>query len=169
MKASYEKKGALIVILVLIVLGVVRYCDDSIVVRNHPRKEFVSVKKIETRIVGYEEYIDQAQKRIKALNETASLAKMVGDRESALAFMKYMEKPKPSCPFFSVDASLLDVQQKKVIEKWENEMFLVNAATFILMKKACKKVVDADGYGDDDVRSYYTEKWNEIKNGVPVK
>ena len=100
MKASYEKKRALIVILVLIVLGVVRYCDDSIVVRNHPRKEFVPVKKIETRIVGYEEYIDQAQKRIKALNETASLAKMVGDRESALAFMKYMEKPKPSCPFF---------------------------------------------------------------------
>ena len=167
MKASYEKKGALIVILALVLLGIVRYCDDSIVVRHHPRKEFAPVKKTETRIVGYEEYMDQVQKRIKALNETASLAEMVCDRESALAFMKYMEKP--SCPLFSVDVSLLDAQQKKVIKKWENEMSLVNAATFVLVKKACKKVVDADGYGDDAVRSYYTEKWNEIKNGVPVK
>ena len=167
MMKAYEKRGTLIVILTLILLGVVRYCDESIVVRNQPRKEFAPMKKNETKSVGLEEYIDLAQERIEALKEQNSLAAMVCDRESARAFMKYLEKS--SCLSFSVDLSSLDIQQKKVVEKWEDEMFLVNAATFILMRKACKKVVDADGYGDDDVRCYYTEKWNEIKNGVPVK
>ena len=167
MKASYERKGALIVVLALIVLGVVRYCDDTIAIRNHPRKESTPMEKTETRIVGYEEYIDLARKRIEALKELSSLAEMVRDRKSALAFMTYMEKP--SCPSFSVDLSSLDVQQKKVVEKWESEMFLANARAFIIVRKVLKKVVDADGYEDEDVRSYYTEKWNEIKNGVPVK
>ena len=167
MKASYERKGALIVVLALIVLGVVRYCDDTIAIRNHPRKESTPMEKTETRIVGYEEYIDLARKRIEALKELSSLAEMVRDRESALVFMTYMEKP--SCPSFSIDLSSLDVQQKKVVEKWESEMFLANARAFIIVRKVLKKVVDADGYEDEDVRSYYTEKWNEIKNGVPVK
>ena len=154
-------------VLALIVLGVVRYCDDTIAIRNHPRKESTPMEKTETRIVGYEEYIDLARKRIEALKELSSLAEMVRDRKSALAFMTYMEKP--SCPSFSIDLSSLDVQQKKVVEKWESEMFLANARAFIIVRKVLKKVVDADGYEDEDVRSYYTEKWNEIKNGVPVK
>ncbi len=74
-------------ILALVLLGIVRYCDDSIVVRHHPRKEFAPVKKTETRIVGYEECMDQAQKRIKALNETATLAEMVCDRESEMVLV----------------------------------------------------------------------------------
>ena len=167
MKASYERKGALIVVLALIVLGVVRYCDDTIAIRNHPRKESTPMEKTETRIVGYEEYIDLARKRIEALKELSSLAEMVRDRKSALAFMTYMEKP--SCPSFSIDLSSLDVQQKKVVEKWESEMFLANARAFIIVRKVLKKVVDADGYEDEDVRTYYTEKWNEIKKAIPSK
>ena len=154
-------------VLALIVLGVVRYCDDSIAIRNHPRKESTPMEKTETRIVGYEEYIDLARKRIEALKEMSSLAEMVRDRKSALAFMTYMEKP--SCPSFSVDLSSLDVQQKEVVEKWESEMFLANARAFIIVRKVLKKVVDADGYEDEDVRTYYTEKWNEIKKAIPSK
>ena len=167
MKASYERKGALIVVLALIVLGVVRYCDDTIAIRSHPRKESTPMEKTETRIVGYEEYIDLARKRIEALKELSSLAEMVRDRKSALVFMTYMEKP--SCPSFSVDLSSLDVQQKEVVEKWESEMFLANARAFIIVRKVLKKVVDADGYEDEDVRAYYTEKWNEIKKAIPSK
>ncbi len=167
MKASYERKGALIVVLALIVLGVVRYCDDSIAIRNHPRKELTPMEKTETRIVGYEEYIDLARKRIEALKELSSLAEMVRDRESALAFMTYMEKP--SCPSFSVDLSSLDVQQKEVVEKWEREMFLANARAFNMVRKVLKKVVEADGYEDEDVRAHSTEKWNEIRNALPSK
>ncbi len=167
MKASYERKGALIVVLALIVLGVVRYCDDTIAIRSHPRKESTPMEKTETRIVGYEEYIDLARKRIEALKELSSLAEMVRDRKSALVFMTYMEKP--SCPSFSVDLSSLDVQQKEVVEKWESEMFLANARAFIIVRKVLKKVVDADGYEDEDVRTYYTEKWNEIKKAIPSK
>ena len=154
-------------VLALIVLGVVRYCDDSIAIRNHPRKESTPMEKTETRIVGYEEYIDLARKRIEALKELSSLAEMVRDRKSALVFMTYMEKP--SCPSFSVDLSSLDVQQKEVVEKWESEMFLANARAFIIVRKVLKKVVDADGYEDEDVRTYYTEKWNEIKKAIPSK
>lgn len=63
----------------------------------------------------------------------------------------------------------LDVQQKEVVEKWESEMFLANARAFIIVRKVLKKVVDADGYEDEDVRTYYTEKWNEIKKAIPSK
>ena len=69
--------------------------------------------------------------------------------------------------FFIIDISSLSTKQKNEILLLQTEMKVLNHTAFVSAKKACKRIIDAGGYGNGYVLDYFKQRYAELSDGTP--
>jgi len=120
-------------------------------------------------MLGFDDYIERAQMRVEALEETIYRAELVNGKEEAYAFLSFMEKQEQeSIPDFYADPNEMYGDNGMKIYVWQGKMKLYCYRAFVSIKSACERVVEAKGYGDQHLFDVYNERLNELKNGFPT-
>ena len=117
------------------------------------------------QIVDYEDYIEKSQQRINKLKKTAELADKICNESDAVEFIRFMDKEVKKN--FIIDISSLSPKQKNEILLLQKEMKVLNHTAFVSAKKACKRIIDAGGYGNGYVLDYFKQRYAELSDGTP--
>lgn len=118
-------------------------------------------------ILNYNEYIQQAKERIKKLEKTIKLLKCINGKSSAYYFMLKALTNTDNLNFY-VDIESLTGEEKSTISVLTKKMDDLNVEAFNEAKKACARVVEADGYGSTLLLRYYKVKLKELNCSVPI-
>lgn len=118
------------------------------------------------QIVEYDNYVKNAERRIKNLKKTIELADKICCELDAVEFVNFMENGTGN-PLFFIDPSTLSTEEKEEITALQAEMKTLNYNSFISLKRACKRIIDANGYGNRYLLYYFKQRFSELNNGTP--
>lgn len=122
---------------------------------------------IQVERLPYDAYMQRIQQRIVRLRETVAMASNVQDKASAYAFIDFIESG-GNRPDFYLDGTALDAEQQAQFNTANRQAKTLNAMAFIAAREACRRVVKAQGYGDEHLFSYYDEKLRELAGATPL-
>lgn len=122
---------------------------------------------IQVERLPYEAYMQRIQQRIARLRETVAMASNVQDKASAYAFIDFIDAGGNN-PYFYLDGTALNAEQQAQFDTANRKAKALNAMAFIAAREACRRVVKAQGYGDDTLFSYYDEKLRELAGSTPL-
>lgn len=129
--------------------------------------EAVTTVKVEK--LSYDDYVKRANERIAGLRESIALAENVHGQVQAYALFLHAKTQEYNSSYFYFNGDALDDEKKLQIDKLEWKMRVLNIKAFIASKKACQRVVEAEGFGDQFLFTYYREKLDELKNAIPIR
>lgn len=122
---------------------------------------------IQVERLPYDAYMQRIQQRIERLRETVTMASKVQDKASAYAFIDFIDSGGNN-PYFYLDGTALDAEQQAQFNTANRKAETLNAMAFIAAREACRRVVKAQGYGDEHLFSYYDEKLRELAGSTPL-